>query len=249
MNVAVLVISLVFVAVGCIAALNGRGSSGIWAATAFFGACLVVAAWDVVQKKLQRGDAMARCLERYDGTLPLVFKCWKTHFLAYSLGAALGALAGALMIMADEAPILGWILALCCGGGSAILFWQVIDPRPRLVIDSMGITDRTLHVGRIAWSDIDAAYIRSIEGVEFICLVVRDSELYLAGVSPIRRKLMRVNRLLGFTDLNLNLAGLAVRADEVLQLIRQRASVAQGRHEVHARTWQVSRWRGRARYR
>jgi len=54
---------------------------------------------------------------------------------------------------------------------------------------------------------------------DFICLRLRDTSAYLERVSPIRQKLYRANTALGFTELTLNLTGLGIRAEDVLQLI------------------------------
>ena len=118
-----------------------------------------------------------------------------------------------------DAPVLGWIAVLFFGGGSLVLAWHFFDVRPRLVIDAEGIYDRTLGVGTIAWNDIEDAYIGSIHGHDFICLVVHDPDVYLQKLSPVRRKLATANRALGLTELNLNLVGVTVGAEEVLQLI------------------------------
>ncbi len=108
------------------------------------------------------------------------------------------------------------------GLGAAVLLCQTIDLRPRLLFDQDGVLDRTLGVGRILWSDINGAYVLSVHGNDFVCLQVNDPSVYLAKLSPIRRKLVKANLALGFTELNLNLAGLKVDTEEVFRIILQR---------------------------
>jgi hypothetical protein len=53
-------------------------------------------------------------------------------------------------------------------------------------------------------------------------LIVREPSVYLEKLSPMRRKLASANCALGFTELNLNLAGLKMRTEDLLRLIGQR---------------------------
>lgn len=114
---------------------------------------------------------------------------------------------------------LGWLAVVLFGLGIPLFIWQIIDPRPRLVVDEHGVFDRTLGVGRIAWSDIEAAYVRSIQGNDFICLELRNAERYTEKLSKVKRAMMASNRGLGFADINLNLSGVDARTDDVFELI------------------------------
>jgi len=88
-----------------------------------------------------------------------------------------------------------------------------------LTIDDLGIDDRTLGVGKIPWSEITDGYRRAIRGNEFICLEVRNPELWLHKLSSTKRAMVKANRALGFTELNTNLSGLAVDAAQIHELI------------------------------
>jgi hypothetical protein len=125
------------------------------------------------------------------------------------------------MVLGGEQVVLGWITAGFFALGPAVFLWQLIDPRPRLIIDEHGIYDRTFGVGWIAWSDIDDAYMHSTQGVEFICLRVLDPSSYLGKLSWVRRRLAEVNRALGFTEFNVCVSGLRVSAEEVFRLVQR----------------------------
>ncbi|MCB1100033.1 MAG: PH domain-containing protein [Verrucomicrobiae bacterium] len=83
----------------------------------------------------------------------------------------------------------GWLSIIFFGGCALVAIAQIIDSRPRLIIDDEGILDRTLRVGRIPWSEIQGAYIRTISGNDFICLEVRCPEQYIGEAKGIKQAL------------------------------------------------------------
>ncbi|MEW6734112.1 MAG: STM3941 family protein, partial [Acidobacteriota bacterium] len=99
---------------------------------------------------------------------------------------------------------------------------QILDSRPRIIIDDQGILDRTLGVGLIPWNEIDAAYLNSINGNYFISLELRNPEIFLARLSNVQRKLASANRALGFSDINVNLSGVDKRSEEIFKVVTQR---------------------------
>lgn len=119
----------------------------------------------------------------------------------------------------------GWLAILFFGCGIAVSVWQIADSRPRLIIDEDGVLDRTLGIGRIAWSDIEAAYVRSISGNDFICLELKNPEEYAQKLSKVKRAMAAANRDLGFTDFNLNLSGVDASTDEVFELVMKYCQV------------------------
>lgn len=153
---------------------------------------------------------------------------WKHVVL---LLGSLAFVAGAVLILVTEhleprrgivALLAGWAGILFFGGCALVGARQLIDSRPRLVIDDDGILDRTLGVGRIPWSDIRGAYLRSLHGNDFVCLDLVDAERYLRRTTAIKRALAGANAALGFTPISLNLSGAAVDAGDVLELILKR---------------------------
>jgi hypothetical protein len=147
----------------------------------------------------------------------LVIKSSRWKYFLY-LFAALGfVVTGAVMIASGER--FGWAAVVFFGAGIPVFVWQIVDSRPRLVIDERGVTDRTLGVGRIEWRDVEAAYVISISGTDFICLELSAPEKYLGRLSKVRRAMATANRKMGFTDFSLNLSGVDARTDEVFELV------------------------------
>ena len=102
---------------------------------------------------------------------------------------------------------MAWAVICFFGAGIPLFIRGILDSRPRLTIDDHGICDRTLGVGAIPWSEITDAYARSIQGNDFICLTVRDPEMWLHRLSPVKQAMVKANRALGFSELNINLSG------------------------------------------
>ena len=131
---------------------------------------------------------------------------------------------GILFVVTERGRVVGWLTILFFGAGIPLFARQLLDSRPRLVIDEQGILDRTLKVGVIPWTEITGARLETITGNTFVCLEVRDPAIFTRQFGAVRRALTSGNRALGFADLNLNLSGLPVRGEEVLALIRRRCA-------------------------
>ena len=117
-------------------------------------------------------------------------------------------LSGILMISTSNywtRSLIGAASVIFFGAGFFILLWQTADRRPRITIDKNGITDRTLGVGRIDWADIEFAHLNSVFANSFIVLKLANTEKYLKNLSNASRKMTKLNKKLGFGELNLNL--------------------------------------------
>lgn len=146
--------------------------------------------------------------------------------LIASMGFVAG---GALIVWKGEAPLVGWTSILFFGAGVLVFAWQLVDARPRLVINEQGINDRTLGIGMIPWSEIAGAYVNSINNIDFICLVLRNPEEYRSRLSPVKRFMSPANRALGCTDFIINLAGINVPTPAIFELILKQARLAEDR--------------------
>lgn len=118
-----------------------------------------------------------------------------------------------------KATLIGWSCIIFFGFGLLIFLRQIFDTRPRIVINQIGIFDRTLDVGVIEWRDIEHAYLNSIFGNDFISLVLRDTDKYLQRTSKPKAKLARYNKTLGFETINLNLSGVNIKSAEIFNLV------------------------------
>jgi len=115
--------------------------------------------------------------------------------------------------------VVGWMCITFFGACALVLAWQFLDRRPRLVFSELGVMDRTLGVGVIPWREIENAYVKSVCGHDFICLELRNPEMFVSQLGALRKTMQTANRKLGFTDISINLSGLPVRSESVLELI------------------------------
>jgi hypothetical protein len=153
------------------------------------------------------------------GMDPIVLGAARGRWLLLLVVALCFVAAGVLMIASGDALLVGWMSVAFFGACAVVFVWQLLDRRPRIVIDDRGILDRTLRVGVIEWGDVEGAYLRRIQGNPFLCLELRDPEKYTARLSPTLRRVVALNRTLGFTDLSLNLTGVDVAPELVEELV------------------------------
>jgi hypothetical protein len=160
-------------------------------------------------------------LDKKFDNAPLVFGNSRALYGLMLLVACAFVGAGVLLLANEAlaARLIGVTSIVFFGGCAALFVRQLLDNRPRLVFDDVGVFDRTLDVGRIPWSDIDDARLMSIKGHHFISLSLRDEAKWTAKFTPLQHRLAQANRKLGFSALSLNLSGIQVQPEAVLALV------------------------------
>lgn len=153
---------------------------------------------------------------------PLVVLRSKRKYIRHLVVVGVFAAIDVFMIMRGSSPgelYGGWFGLLCFGSSGLVFMRELRDSRPRIIINELGIEDRKLGVGLIPWSEITGAYIKSVKGNDFICLLLRNPEMWTHKLRPTAQKLRKANRALGFSELNLVLAGTDANSGKVLALI------------------------------
>ena len=115
----------------------------------------------------------------------------------------------------------GWVGLAFFGPALVIIARLLTNPRPRLVFDERGVTDRTLGVGRIDYVDIEEAWLVTGQSAGCICLTLRDPGHYVRRASWFRRSLVWLNRRAGDPEFSLNLTWVEADADEVFRRFRK----------------------------
>jgi hypothetical protein len=160
-------------------------------------------------------------------TEDLIYYNSRRRYALLTLGSVAFVVMGIWIIMKTGNWALGLVTILFFGTGIAVGVWQLLDTRPRLQITDAGILDRTLGVGLIPWADITGAYINSVNREYFICLNLRDEQAYLSRLSPLKRKLAGANEALGFTPISVNLSGVDLNPEQLLEYILKQSAMAQ----------------------
>ncbi len=115
-----------------------------------------------------------------------------------------------------------WIEWMCIcffSLGYLVGIYQLLDRRPQIIVNEIGIFDRTLHMDFINWGIIQDAYIASVQRQKFICLVVDEK------FEPSRKKgsaykfFADVSKEMGFQELNLAVGFTDINASKFLEFI------------------------------
>lgn len=143
------------------------------------------------------------------------FRLYKSRWKAARLlvGCAAFVAVGCFMLTQPTAPrLVAWASIGFFGLGIPVCLFQLFDRRPQIIVNDIGVFDRTMHHEFINWELIQDVYMAEVNRQAFICLVV-DS-----AFEPSRRKgkfkqgVANLNRELGFQELNISLAFISIDA-------------------------------------
>jgi hypothetical protein len=121
-----------------------------------------------------------------------------------------------------EFPENQWIkwMSICFFGlGYPVGMYQLLDRRPQIIVNEIGIFDRTLHRDFINWEIIQDAYIANVHRQKFICLVVDEK------FEPSKKKgsgykfFADISKGMGFQELNLAVGFTDINASKFLEFI------------------------------
>jgi hypothetical protein len=171
-----------------------------------------------------------------EGMTPLVLGPSRGRFallLVVSLAFVFAGVAMALLGNDFRAVFVGWTSIVFFGACAVMFVIQLLDGRPRIIIDDHGVFDRSLEVGVIPWEEILGADVREIANNRFISLDLRDPNVFLARLSPVRRRLVEANTGLGFQPLNLNVGAVAIDPYVLAELIVKEATRRRGGEKTY----------------
>jgi hypothetical protein len=133
---------------------------------------------------------------------------WKNAVLALiGTSFVFGTLAGGVLVK------MPWVIALF--GLMALSFgYRTFDRRPRVIIDSHGISDLRNSVGLIPWSEIAEARFASGGSVDFIYVTVKSPDSWRSKLPPVYRlfwKSFQKRRVINIPLQNMTVAGAGVQ--------------------------------------
>ncbi len=120
-----------------------------------------------------------------------------------------------------EMSTVSWVSICFFGWGYPIGLYKILDRRPHLIINELGVFDRSLGNKTINWEVINDAYIAQVHGIEFICLSINASFDLQLKKSKFKQMMASANKSLGFQEYNINLENLRVDAGALVTLILQ----------------------------
>ena len=123
-------------------------------------------------------------------------------------------------LMAGEMPaLLGWLCIGFFGLGYPVALFHLFDRRPQIIINPVGVFDRTTHKDFINWEIIKDAYIIDIYRQKFICLVVDEQFKPSKKKGMMYQKTAKLNEYIGAQELNLSLGQIKVNAQRLNSFI------------------------------
>jgi len=130
--------------------------------------------------------------------------------------------AGVFVLIPAGNPSVAWLGIGFGGPGAGVALWLLFDRRPYLVLDDDGLYYRPLKTGKIPWSEVLGACVKSWHSQKFLCLELRDPERIFPRRSRLRRWTDSWVRASGLTEASVYLPILAVRSQQVEVAIRRR---------------------------
>lgn len=127
---------------------------------------------------------------------------------------------GLWMILIDHKP--DWRLWLAIGFfslGYPVGIIQLLDRRPQVIFNEKGFQDRRLCKEFINWESVEDAYIRELNGLKFIALVLNKPLPSAFKKMKLYKSVVRFNQMLGFQELNISASELNVNAKSLLRFI------------------------------
>jgi hypothetical protein len=114
---------------------------------------------------------------------------------------------------------IAWTGIIFFGLGYPLALFQLLDRRPQIIVNELGIFDRTTHKDFINWEIIQDAYLAEAQGQRFICLVVAQQFEPSSSKGKATKKLAEFSKALGFQELNISLGNVKVNAGRLKDFI------------------------------
>lgn len=104
-----------------------------------------------------------------------------------------------------KSPLVGWFSIAFFGLAYPIGIYNLLDKRPAIILNEVGIFDRSINKEFINWELIKEAYPISINRQKFICLVVDEKFKPSKKKGFSYKSVSKLNEAIGAQELNINL--------------------------------------------
>ena len=118
-----------------------------------------------------------------------------------------------LLTNTDSPKWVGWLNIVFFGLGYPVGLFHLLDRRPQIMINAIGIFDRTTYKDFINWDVIQGAYPIDISGQKFVCLVVDEKYEPSTKKGKFSKSVSNFSKDIGAQELNISLGQITV--DEV----------------------------------
>lgn len=141
------------------------------------------------------------------------------------LGCSVFVIIGLWQLESEHTPL--WIAysgIFFFGLGLLVGLFHLLDDRPQIIINEVGIFDRMSHKEMINWEIIKDAYLINIAGQPFICIVVDEKFSPSKKKGKFYRKVAKLNEFVGAQEINVSLGQLNVDYQKLNDFILQMRS-------------------------
>lgn len=134
-----------------------------------------------------------------------------------------------------------WMIICFSGLGYAVGFFHLFDRRPQIIINEIGIYDRTTHKEFINWDIIQDAYILNIHRQKFICLVIDEQFKPSKKKGQLYQQTAKLSEAIGAQELNLSLSQIKIDEKKLTDFIlAMRTATKQQRDNIL--TKELTQW-------
>jgi len=124
--------------------------------------------------------------------------------------------------MIVEKPLIGWLCLGFFGLGYPIGIFNLFDKRPMIIMNEIGIFDRSINTDFINWELIQGGYTIEIKGQKFICLIIDKKFKPSKKKGLFYKSVVKLNESIGAQELNINLGQVQkINEEELLDFILQ----------------------------
>lgn len=103
--------------------------------------------------------------------------------------------------------------------GFPVGIYQLLDRKPQIIVNEFGVFDRHSHHEFINWEIIQDVYVATVHNHSIICLVVDEAFEPSRRKSRLEQGVARVNKEMGFQELNIALGFVSVDAMRFAEFI------------------------------
>ncbi|GAB3822932.1 STM3941 family protein [Pontibacter rugosus] len=115
--------------------------------------------------------------------------------------------------------IFGWFSTCFFGLGIPVGIFHLFHRRPQIIINEVGIFDRTTHKDFINWEIIRDAYLINIHGQKFISLKVDDNFKPSRKKGKLYKGAARFSEAFGAQELNISLGQVRIDVTKLTEFI------------------------------
>lgn len=116
--------------------------------------------------------------------------------------------------------LVSWASIIFFGLGILAGLFHLLDRRPQIIINNIGIFDRMAHNEFINWNVIEDAYLVYVSSQTFICLVIDEQFQPSSSKTGFRKRAKDFSKSQGFQEMNISLGQVNIDEQKLIEFIK-----------------------------